>query len=220
MGDTMWTRNRHRLRPQRLLKPAVWVLLSLPLAWLAGAIFLEARSPGSALGADPGEAVLLFLGEWGIRALLLALSISTLRRWFDYAPLVRIRRLVGLFAFPYLSLHFSFYLWFFTVFDWGLIREDLVERPYITLGFAALLMLLLLAVTSTRGWQRRLRRRWRQLHRLIYPACALGVLHFWWLTKDGYGEVALYALWLAVLYGDRLLAMRGKAGQHIRRKES
>ena len=96
----------------RLLKPAAWILLSLPLAWLGFAIYQEARLPGSALGADPGEAVLLFLGEWGIRALLLALSISTLRRRLGYPPLVRIRRLVGLFAFAYLSLHFLFYLGF------------------------------------------------------------------------------------------------------------
>ena len=197
--------------PQRLLKAAVRVLLSLPLAWLGVAAYFDVRSPGAMLGADPGEAVLLFLGEWGLRILLLALSISTLRRWSGYAPLMGIRRFVGLYAFTYLSLHFGVYLWFYTEFDWGPITEDLLERPYITLGFAALLMLLALAVTSTRGWRRRLRRRWQQLHRLIYPACALGVLHFWWLTKDGYGEVALYALWLALLYGDRLLASRGNA---------
>jgi len=91
---------------QRLLKPVAWALLSLPLAWLAFAIYQEARLPGSALGADPGEAVLLFLGEWGMRTLLLALSVSTLRRRLGYPPLLGIRRLVGLFAFTYLSLHF------------------------------------------------------------------------------------------------------------------
>ena len=189
---------------QTLLKPAAWTLLSLPLAWLGFAIYQEAQLPGSALGADPGEAVLLFLGEWGIRTLLLALSISTLRRRLGYAPLLRIRRLVGLFAFAYLSLHFLLYLGFFAKFDWRLIFEDLSERPYITVGFAALLMLLSLAVTSTDGWRRRLRRRWRQLHRLVYPASALGLLHFWWLTKDGYGEVAAYGIWLLLLGLDRL----------------
>ena len=189
---------------QRLLKPVAWVLLSLPLAWLGFAIYQEAQLPGSMLGADPGEAVLLFLGEWGIRALLLALSISTLRRRLGYAPLLRIRRLVGLYAFAYLLLHFLFYLGFFAEFDWRLIGEDLYERPYITVGFTALVMLLALAVTSTNGWQRRLRQRWRQLHRLVYPAAAMGALHVWWLTKDGYGEVVAYAIWLALLYGDRL----------------
>ncbi|MYE53262.1 MAG: sulfoxide reductase heme-binding subunit YedZ [Gammaproteobacteria bacterium] len=189
---------------QRLLKPVAWTLLSLPLAWLGFAIYQEAQLPGSALGADPGEAVLLFLGEWGMRTLLLALSVSTLRRRLGYPPLLRIRRLVGLFAFTYLSLHFLFYLGFFAEFDWRLIFEDISERPYITVGFAALLMLLALAVTSTNGWQRRLRRRWRQLHRLVYPASALGLLHLWWLTKEGYGEVAAYGVWLLLLYLDRL----------------
>ncbi len=192
------------------LKTAAWFLLSLPLVWLAAAIYRETQAPGSALGADPPEAILLFLGEWGIRTLLAALSISTLRRRLGYAPLLRIRRLVGLFAFTYLSLHFLSYLWFFAEFSWQLIVQDLVERTYITVGFTALLMLLALTVTSTRGWQRRLRRRWQQLHRLIYPACALGVLHFWWLTKDGYGEVVVYALWLLLLYTDRILTALAK----------
>ncbi len=195
---------------QRLLKPVAWVLLSLPLTWLAFAIHQEARSPGSALGADPGEAVLLFLGEWGMRTLLLALSVSTLRRRLRYPPLLSIRRLVGLFAFIYLSLHFLFYLGFFAEFDWRLLFEDVAERPYITVGFAALLMLSALAATSTRGWQRRLRRRWRLLHRLVYPASALGLLHLWWLTKDGYGEVVAYGIWLLLLYFDRLQDAWGK----------
>ena len=190
------------------LKTAAWVLLSLPLAWLAFAIASDLQSPGAMLGADPSEAVLLYLGQWGIRMLLLALSVSTLRRRLGYAPLLRVRRLVGLFAFAYLALHFLFYLWFFTEFDGYLILEELSRRPYISVGFAALLILCALAATSTRGWQRRLRRGWKRLHRLVYVAAALGLLHLWWLTKDGYGEAVLYGVWLAALYADRLLAAR------------
>ena len=190
------------------LKTAAWVLLSLPLAWLAFAIASDLQSPGAMLGADPSEAVLLYLGQWGIRMLLLALSVSTLRRRLGYAPLLRVRRLVGLFAFAYLALHFLFYLWFFTEFDGSLILEELARRPYISVGFAALLILCALAATSTRGWQRRLRRGWKRLHRLVYVAAALGLLHLWWLTKDGYGEAVLYGVWLAALYADRLLAAR------------
>lgn len=190
------------------LKTAAWVLLSLPLAWLAFAIATDLQSPGAMLGADPSEAVLLYLGQWGIRMLLLALSVSTLRRRLGYAPLSRVRRLVGLFAFAYLALHFLFYLWFFTEFDGSLIVEELAKRPYISVGFAALLILCALAATSTRGWQRRLRRGWKRLHRLVYVAAALGLLHLWWLTKDGYGEAVLYGAWLAALYADRLLAAR------------
>ena len=190
------------------LKTVAWVLLSLPLAWLAFAIASDLQSPGAMLGADPSEAVLLYLGQWGIRMLLLALSVSTLRRRLGYAPLLRVRRLVGLFAFAYLALHFLFYLWFFTEFDGSLILEELSRRPYISVGFAALLILCALAATSTRGWQRRLRRGWKRLHRLVYVAAALGLLHLWWLTKDGYGEAVLYGVWLAALYADRLLAAR------------
>ena len=194
----------------RTLKVLAFAVLSLPLAWMAFAIAGELRSPGSMLGADPGEAVLLHLGEWGLRALLLTLSVSTIRRRLGYAPILRVRRMAGLFAFSYIALHFLFYLWFFTEFDARLIVEELAERPYITLGFAAFLMLLALALTSTNGWQRRLRRRWRQLHRLVYLAAALGILHFWWLTKAGYGEVLFHGSWLVLLLADRVQASWAK----------
>ncbi len=192
----------------RILKIITFVLFSVPLAWLAYAIAGEIQSPGSVLGADPAEAVLLHLGEWGLRALLLTLSVSTIRRRLGYAPIIRVRRMAGLFAFTYIALHLLFYLWFFTEFDWRLIVEEIAERPYITVGFAAFLILLALALTSTSGWQRRLRRRWQQLHRFVYLAAALGLLHFWWLTKAGYGEVLFHGGWLAMLYGDRLLDAR------------
>lgn len=194
----------------RTLKILTFVILGLPLAWLAFAIAGEVLNPGSRLGADPGEAVLLHLGEWGLRALLLTLSVSTIRRRLGYAPILRVRRMAGLFAFTYIALHFLFYLWFFTEFDGRLIAEELAKRPYITVGFGAFLILLALALTSTSGWQRRLRRRWQQLHRFVYAAAALGLLHFWWLTKAGYGEVVVHGLWLALLYADRLHAARAK----------
>ena len=190
----------------RTLKTLTFTLLCLPLAWLAFAIAGELRSPGPMLGADPGEAVLLHLGEWGLRALLLTLSVSTIRRRLGYAPIMRVRRMAGLFAFTYIALHFLFYLWFFTEFDLRLIVEEVAERPYITVGFAAFVLLLALALTSTNGWQRRLRRRWQQLHRFVYVAAALGILHFWWLTKAGYGEVLVHGTWLALLFADRVQA--------------
>ncbi len=188
-----------------LLKATTFVLFALPLAWLVFAVTGEIRDPGSILGADPPEAVLLHLGEWGLRALLATLSISTIRRRFGYTPILRVRRMAGLFAFAYIALHLLFYLWFFVEFNGSLIVEELAERPYITVGFAAFLMLAALAVTSTNGWQRRLRRRWRQLHRLVYAAAVLGIVHFYWLTKADYGEVLLHGLWLALLFADRVL---------------
>ena len=194
----------------RTLKILTFTVLGLPLAWLAFAVAGELRNPGSMLGADPGEAVLLHLGEWGLRALLVTLSVSTIRRRIGYAPILRVRRMAGLFAFTYIALHLLFYLWFFTEFDAHFIVEELAERPYITVGFAAFVILLALALTSTHGWQRRLRRRWRQLHRFVYLAAALGILHFWWLSKAGYGEVLFHGTWLALLYADRALAARAK----------
>ena len=167
------------------------------------------------LGADPSEAVLLHLGEWGLRALLLTLSISTIRRRFGYAPILRVRRMAGLFAFAYIALHLLFYLWFFVEFDARLIVEELAERPYITVGFAAFLMLAALAATSTNGWQRRLRRRWRQLHRLAYVAALLGIVHFYWLTKADYGEVIFHGLWLALLFADRVLAAHAERRKRV-----
>lgn len=164
--------------------------------------------PGSRLGADPGEAVVLYLGEWSLRLLLATLLVSTLSRWLRSPGLIGIRRMVGLFAFAAVCGHFLAYLSFLAVFDWSQIREDLVERRYITVGFIALLLLIPLAWTSTRGWQRRLGRRWKKLHRLVYVIAALGLLHLFWLTKDGYGEAALMFACYLLLIGERLLQLR------------
>lgn len=202
-----------RLARLPLPKPLVWLVCGAPLAWLAWAVAVELRQPGAALGADPGEAVVLHLGEWGIRMLLLALAVTPLRRWLGWPALARVRRLVGLFAFTYLALHFLAYLGFLAGFDGPAIVEDLTERPYITVGFLALLALVPLAATSTRGWQRRLGRRWQVLHRLVYPAAGLGLLHLWWLTKDGYGEVLAYSVLFLVLMAERLNRWRQSHGR-------
>lgn len=186
-----------------LPKPLVWLLCGAPLGWLAYAISVEVSNPGAALGADPGEAVVLFLGEWGIRFLLLALAVSPLRRRLGWPALARVRRLVGLFAFAYLSLHFVAYLGLLAGFDGAAILEDLTERAYIIAGALGLLALVPLAVTSTRGWQRRLGRRWKRLHRLVFAAAVLGLVHLLWLTKDGYGEVLFYAAVFGLLMADR-----------------
>lgn len=178
------------------------------MLWLANAIRMEIANPGVALGADPAEAVVLFLGEWGLRFLLLGLCISPLRRRAGWNTLGRSRRMVGLFAFAYLGLHFLAYVGFLAEFDWSLIIADLTERPYIIVGTLALLLLVALAVTSTSGWQRRLRRNWQRLHRLVYLSVFLGLLHLLWLTKDGFAEFAFYLLIFLTLMIERLLARR------------
>ena len=147
------------------LKPLIFLLLGVPLMVLGYDLAGELRLPGSRLGADPGKAVLLYLGEWGLWMLLATLSVSSLRRLTGQAALMRYRRMIGLYAFAYLCLHFLAYLGFLAGFEWRRIVEDLSERPYITVGFLALLALVPLAVTSTGGWRRRLGRRWIRLHR-------------------------------------------------------
>jgi len=187
------------------LKPLVFLLLALPLLILGYDMAGEIVAPGSRLGADPGKAVVLYLGEWSIWMLLATLAVSSTRRLTGQAKVLRFRRMVGLFAFAYLSLHFAAYLGFLAGFDGRQILEDLTERPYITVGFLALLLLLPLAVTSTNGWRRRLGRRWIRLHRLIYPAIALGLIHHFWLTKDGYSESVLYLMIFLLLMAERLM---------------
>lgn len=195
----------------RVLKPIVFLTLSLPLGWLAYAIGQELIEPGIALGADPGEAVVHFLGEWTIRLLLLTLCVSSVRRLIRAPAVIGYRRMIGLFAFSYAVMHMFSYIGFLAGFEWQVIRQDFVERAYITVSLGAVALLIPLALTSTRGWQRRLGRRWRQLHLLVYPAIALALVHLLWLTKDGYAEPLLYCAIFAGLMIERLADWRRRA---------
>ncbi len=192
----------------RFLKPVVFITLGLPLLWLVYAIVRELSEPGAVLGADPGEAVVLFLGEWNIRMLLLTLCVSTARRLLRTPAIAGYRRMIGLFAFSYAVMHMFSYLGFLAGFEWRIIQEDFVERTYITVGIGAVFLLLPLAFTSTRGWQRRLGQRWRRLHKLVYPAVGLGLVHLLWLTKDDYAEPLLYCAIFAGLMAERLVDWR------------
>ncbi len=122
-------------------------------------------------------------GDWTLVFLLLSLSVTPLRRITGWNRIIKVRRLLGLFAFFYASLHFLVYLGLDQGFAWSFIVEDVMDRPFITVGFTALILLLPLALTSTRGWIRRLGKRWRRLHRLVYVAAGLGVVHFYWKVK-------------------------------------
>src|SRR5690606_19972535 len=156
-----------------------------------------------ALGADPVAAIEHELGLWALRLLLLTLAVTPLRQLSGQIVLMRFRRMLGLYAFAYASLHLSAYLALDLRGWWALVFEEIVKRPYITVGFAAWLLLVPLAVTSTRGWMRRLGRNWGRLHRVVYAVAALAVLHFWWIVKSDYREPLLYAAILAVLLGWR-----------------
>jgi sulfoxide reductase heme-binding subunit YedZ len=160
-----------------LLKVLVWIVGLAPLAWLVWRGFMNR------LGANPIEEVLHHLGDTALVILLVGLAITPLRRltgWSDLAPL---RRPIGLFAFFYLSAHFVWYAALDQTLDLEFIAEDIVMRKYIVVGFAAWVLLIPLAITSTKGWIRRLGKKWRKLHRLVYVAASLGVLHFYWQVK-------------------------------------
>lgn len=167
------------------------------------ALLLAWRAWGERLGSNPVEALSHASGDWALRLLLLTLAVTPLRRVSGWAPLSRLRRMLGLFAVFYALLHFSVWLLLDQGLIWELILDDLTKRPYIILGASALLLLMPLALTSTRGWMRRLGPNWERLHRLVYLAALLGVAHYLWLVKADYREPLVYAGVLAVL-----LAMR------------
>jgi sulfoxide reductase heme-binding subunit YedZ len=189
----------------RWLKALLFLLCLLPLARLV----LEALGlAGLGLGANPVEELIHRLGKWGLNFLLITLAVTPLRRLTGWAWLVRLRRMLGLFAFFYVSTHFLVYAGLDQRFDVPAIVEDIAKRPYITIGMTALLLLLPLAVTSTQAMMRRLGRRWKSLHRLVYAIAILGVWHFYWQVKLDTLEALIYAAILAVLLGFRLVDWR------------
>lgn len=177
-------------RPLLWWRLAAWSLALIPLLEVGW------RIATARLGPNPVEFLEHHLGEWALRLLLLTLAMTPLQRWTGRHEFIRIRRLLGLWSFVYVCLHLLTYLTFDLTFSPRQLAEDLVKRSYITVGFAAFVMLLPLAITSTRGWQQRLRRRWKILHRLIYPAALCGVLHYLWLVKSDLRAPLLY---LAIL---------------------
>jgi len=187
------------------------------LSWLKVGVFLLCLVPlfkmlletfglaGFSLGANPIEELLHRCGLWGLNFLLITLTVTPLRRLSHLNWLLRFRRMFGLFAFFYLCLHFTVYAALDQSFNLSAIGEDILERPYITLGMTGLLLLIPLAVTSTAGMMRRLGRRWTTLHRLVYVVAVLGVWHFWWQVKKDISEPLIYAGILALLLGFRLV---------------
>ncbi len=194
-----------------LAKTLLFALLASPLGVLGYDVYRELVMPGTVFGADPGEEIVRYLGEWAIRLLMATLAVSPASRLFKRPQWVRFRRMFGLFAFAYAVLHFVGYLGMLAGFDFGAVVDDFAKRPYITVGMAALVFLIPLAATSTRGWQRRLRRNWRRLHRLVYAIGVLACIHLWWLSKAGYGEAVLYTVILVPLLGDRIVRIARNA---------
>ena len=191
------------MRPLILPKTLAHLAALTPLAILLAQMWDVARTGSDALGADPVAEVEHRLGLWALRFLMLALAVTPLRRLTGWSVLVRFRRMLGLYAFAYASLHLAAYVGLDLRGYWTQLFEDIAKRPYITVGFLAWLLLVPLAVTSTSGWIHRLGRNWARLHRLVYAIAVLAVLHFWWLVKSDVREPALYAGIAAVLLGAR-----------------
>jgi sulfoxide reductase heme-binding subunit YedZ len=193
------------------VKPLVFAAGLLPFALLARGAWL------GDLGANPLDRVTDVTGEWGLRFLLLTLAVTPLRQLTGWTALQRFRRMLGLFAFFYVSLHLTTWIWL----DQGLLLDnivaDIAKRPFVTVGFLAWLLLVPLALSSTRGMMRRLGRRWQSLHRLIYLLAPLGVLHFIWLIKADLLEPLIYAAVLAGLLLLRWPPVRDRLVQRVRK---
>ena len=183
-----------------LIKAVVWILCLAPLAWLYLRVFHQVGG----YVADPTAEILHTIGKTGLNLLLITLAVTPVRILTGLNWLVRFRRLTGLFSFFYLLLHLGAFIWLDLRFRWGIILQEIVKRPYLTLGMLALLLMIPLAATSTRAMQRRLGRRWVKLHRLIYPIGILGVWHYWWQGKITTIEPMIYAGILTALLGFRV----------------
>ena len=196
---------------RRAMKPAIFALCLVPLA-LLGIDALHDK-----LTANPIAEVMNRLGFWTLFFLVTSLAASPMKALFGWTFQMRVRRMVGLFAFFYASLHFTTYLALDQAFDLGDIGRDIVKRKFITVGFAALLLLVPLAATSTDRWVKRLGfRRWKNIHRLAYAAAVLGIVHFVWRVKADLLVPSIFATVLAVLFGVRIVGLIGKGRTAVR----
>ena len=180
------------------LKPVVFLGALVPLVYYTWALFNDL------LGANPVEVITREAGEWALRFLWLTLLMTPLRRWGSWAWPLRLRRMLGLYAFFYATVHLLLYLWLDKFFIGSEILADIIKRPFITVGMLAWLLLLPLALTSNQFMIRKLGKRWRQLHRSVYLIAGLAILHFFWLVKADLLQPLIYLGLLAVLMWTRL----------------
>ncbi len=199
---------------RKALKPAVFVLLLLPAAWL---VYLGLTNN---LGVNPAETLQLETGIWALRLLLATLAVTPLRRLTGWNRVVQYRRMLGLFAFFYTFLHFLSYLVLDQYFAVDAMMIDVVKRPFITMGFIAFVLMVPLAVTSTKGWIRRLGRNWQTLHRLIYISALAAAVHYIWKAKLVSGSPVYYFAALMLLLGFRIVwrlrAAKSLSGQRVK----
>ena len=199
-------------RSLAMIKALVVIGCLVPFAWVAARAF----GFGGDLGANPVQMVLHTFGKTGLNLLILTLAITPIRKQTGLNWLVALRRTLGLAAFAYVLLHAVTYAVLDQGLAWRSLLVDVAMRPFITVGFLALVLMVPLAMTSTNTMQRRLRRRWAQLHRLVYVIGILGVLHFFWLVKIDVAEPLLYAATLALLLGYRVMDWRRRQQRRAR----
>jgi len=196
------TAGRRALLLHPTAKPLVFALCLLPFAWLVYG------AAANALGANPAEALIRATGDWTLRFLCLTLAVTPLRGWTKQPALARFRRMLGLFAFFYVVLHFLAYAWLDMGLDLQAIVRDIPKRPFALVGFTAFVLMVPLAATSFNRAVKALgAARWQKLHRLVYAIVLLGLLHFFWMraAKNNFAEVAVYAAVIGVLLGWRLM---------------
>ena len=182
----------------RPIKPVVFLLALIPF------VYLLLKVLQNDLGPDPAQSLSIEPGEWSLRFLLLTLTITPLRQMFGLIEIARLRRMIGLFTFFYATIHLLSWMAFILGFRWFAIAEELVERPYITVGFLAYVILVLLGVTSTNTMIRKLGKNWKRLHKLIYLASLLVIIHLLWILRTDMTEAVIYGALVAILLGSAL----------------
>ncbi len=196
---------------RRFGKPLVFALMMVPALWLAWNWWQAFQYLPNDLGFNPQETSNRFTGDWALRFLLLSLAITPLSKTIRSSKPILFRRMIGLFAFFYVCLHITSYVWLDMLFDWSELWADVLKRIYITVGFSAFLLLIPLAVTSTKGWIKRLgARSWQGLHKAVYLAGVLAVVHFIMMRKGFQIEPLIYAGILLLLLGFRLRSVLGR----------
>lgn len=210
---------RHRSTARHIKPPRwlPWVVIAagcLPAAWLAWGFASDLLAGTRHLGSNPIERMEHFTGDWNLRFLALTLSVTPAMKITGWGWLIRYRRIFGLFAFLYICLHLTIYFVLDVELNWGALVEDVTDRTYITLGMLGFLLLVPLAITSTKGWIRRLgNRRWNALHRLVYVSAVLGTIHYWMAVKRDITDPLIFAILFLALF-----AWRARAALESRRK--
>ena len=197
---------RSWLARSRIPRPLLFAGLAAPLLILLWDIWTETQSPGMGLGLNPPDMIIRRLGEDGINILLLTLGVTSISRLAAIPQLIRFRRMIGLWAFAYLVLHLLASWALLLEFRFSALLGFIQKKPYVLAGMTSLVFLLPLALTSTRGWQRRLGRRWKTLHMLVYPAVIAGWIHVLWQVRASYSDAVLYGTIAAALLAERIVA--------------